>query len=83
MDAVLLDTCVLLKSYPCDTLLSIAEEGAFRPQWSDHILGELRRNLMKAGAKQEAVEHRLGQLATYFPDARVTGYEDLIGSMTN
>jgi hypothetical protein len=25
MDAVLLDTCVLLKSYLCDTLLSIAE----------------------------------------------------------
>lgn len=83
MDAVLLVTCVLLKSYLCDTLLSIAEEGTFRPQWSDHILGELRRNLTKAGAKQEAVEHRLGQMATYFPDARVTGYEDLIGSMTN
>jgi hypothetical protein len=49
MDAALLDTCVLLKSYLCDTLLSIAEEGTFRPQWSDHILAELRRNLMKAG----------------------------------
>jgi hypothetical protein len=22
-------------------------------------------------------------MATYFPDARVTGYEELIGSMTN
>ncbi len=83
MDAALLDTCVLLKSYLCDTLLSIAEEGAFRPQWSDHILAELRRNPMKAGAKQEAVEHRLGQMTAYFPDARVTGYEDLISSMTN
>ena len=31
MDAVLLDTCVLLKSYLCDTLLSIAEEGVYRP----------------------------------------------------
>jgi hypothetical protein len=29
MDAVLLDTCVLLKSYLCDTLLSIAEVGTF------------------------------------------------------
>jgi len=38
MDAVLLGTCVLLKSYLCDTLL---------------------------------------------PDARVTSYEELIGSMTN
>jgi predicted nucleic acid-binding protein len=83
MDGVLLDTCVLLKSYLCDTLLSIAEEGTFRPLWSDHVLAELRRNLIKAGAKQEAVEHRLEQMATYFPDARVTGYEELIGSMTN
>jgi predicted nucleic acid-binding protein len=83
MDAVLLDTCVLLKSYLCDTLLSIAEGGTFRPLWSDHVLEELRRNLIKARAKPEAVEHRLEQMAAYFPDARVTGYEQLIGSMTN
>jgi len=83
MDGVLLDTHVLLKSYLCDTLLSIAEEGTFRPLWSDHVLAELRRNLIKAGAKQEAVEHRLGQMAAYFSDARVTGYEELISSMTN
>jgi predicted nucleic acid-binding protein len=83
VDAVLLDTCVLLKSYLCDTLLSIAEEGVYRPLWSEHVLVELRRNLVKAGAKQEAVEHRLTQMAAYFPDARVTSYEELIGSMTN
>ena len=83
MDAVLLDTCVLLKSYLCDTLLSIAEEGVYRPLWSDHVLAELQRNLVKAGAKQEAVEHRLTQMTAYFPDARVTSYEDLISSMTN
>jgi predicted nucleic acid-binding protein len=83
MDAVLLDTCVLLKSYLCDTLLSIAEEGAFRPLWSEHILAELRRNLLKAGAKQEAVEHRLAEMAAYFPDALVAGHEGLIDSMTN
>jgi hypothetical protein len=74
MDAVLLDTCVLIKSYLCDTLLSIAEEGVYRPLWSEHVLAELRRNLVKAGAKQEAVEHRLAQMAAYFPDARVTSY---------
>lgn len=83
MDAVLLDTCVLFKSYLCDTLLSIVEEGAYRPLWSKHILAELRRNLVKAGAKQEAVEHRLAEMTAYFPDALVTGYEGLIDSMTN
>lgn len=83
MDAVLLDTCVLLKSYLHDTLLSIAEEGAFRPLWSDHILVELRRNLLKVGAKPDAVERRIEMMTMYFPDARVDGYEGLIGSMPN
>ena len=72
-----------IKSYLCDTLLSIAEEGVYRPLWSEHVLAELGRNLVKAGAKQEAVEHRLTQMAAYFPDARVTSYEELINSMTN
>jgi hypothetical protein len=31
VEAVFLDTCVLLKSYLCDTLLSIAEASAYRP----------------------------------------------------
>jgi hypothetical protein len=70
VDAVLPGTCVLLKPYLCDTLLSIAEAGTFRPLWSDHVLAELGRNLVKAGAKQEAVEHRLGQMAASFSDTR-------------
>jgi hypothetical protein len=67
MDAVLLDTCVLLKSYLHDTLLSIAEEGMFRPLWSDHILAEMRRNLFKMGAKPDAAERRIEMMAVYFP----------------
>ena len=77
IDAVLPDTCVLLKSYLRDTLLSIAEVGTFRPLWSDHVLQEIRRNLLKAGAKPEAAGHRLRQMATYFPDAQGAGYEQL------
>jgi hypothetical protein len=65
---------------PC---LSIAEEGVFRPLCSEHVLAELRRNLLKAGAKQEAVDHRLAEMAAYFPDALVMGYEGLIDTMTN
>jgi hypothetical protein len=30
-----------------------------------------------------AVEHCLAQMAAYFPDARVTSYEELIGHMTS
>jgi hypothetical protein len=46
----------------------------------DQLLGrildldaELCRNLVKADGKQEAVEHRLAEMAVHFPDALVTG----------
>ena len=83
MEAVFLDTCVLLKSYLCDTLLSLAEEGTYRPLWSTGVLEELRRNLLRLGIKSEAVDHRIGQMTAFFPDAQVTGYEGLIPEMTN
>jgi hypothetical protein len=70
VEAVFLDTCVLLKPYLCDTLLSIAEVGVYRPLWSDGVLEELRRNLVKAGAGPEAIEHRLDQMAAYSPERR-------------
>jgi len=40
---VFLDTCVLLKPYLCDALLSIAEAGVYRPLWSPMMMGELER----------------------------------------
>jgi predicted nucleic acid-binding protein len=83
VEAVFLDTCVLLKSYLCDTLLSLAEDGTFRPLWSPDVLEELRRNLVKLGIKPEAAEHRLDQMTAFFPDAQVTDYEDLVPAMTN
>ena len=39
-----LDTCVLLKPYLCDTLLSLAETDAYRPLWSADVIMELRTN---------------------------------------
>lgn len=83
MYPVFLDTCVLLKPYLCDTLLSIAECGIYRPLWSAGVLSELDRNLRKRGATDAQIEHRLNQMAVHFPDAEVTGYEHLIASMTN
>ncbi|MBB5954445.1 hypothetical protein FHS29_001015 [Saccharothrix tamanrassetensis] len=83
MYSVFLDTCVLLKPYLCDTVLSIAECGIYRPLWSAGVLEELDRNLRKRGATEEQVRHRLDQMTRHFPDARVDGYEDLIRSMTN
>jgi hypothetical protein len=36
-----LDTCLLLKPYLCDTLLSIAEAAVYRPLWSADVIAEL------------------------------------------
>jgi predicted nucleic acid-binding protein len=80
---VFLDTCVLLKPYLCDTLLSVAECRVYRPLWSEGVLIELDRNLRKRGATAEQVAHRIDQMSRHFPDAQVLGYEHLIDSMEN
>ncbi|GLY48400.1 PIN domain-containing protein [Lentzea sp. NBRC 102530] len=80
---VFIDTCVLLKPYLCDTLLTISECGVYRPLWSTDVLAELDRNLRKRGASEHQVAHRLGQMRRHFPDAEVTGYQHLVEAMEN
>jgi predicted nucleic acid-binding protein len=77
-----LDTCSLFGSYLCDTMLRLAEAGAYRPLWSAGVLDELQRNLVKRGIGEEAVTHRIGQMRRSFPDAEVSGYETLVEQMT-
>jgi predicted nucleic acid-binding protein len=80
---VFLDTCVLLKSYLCDALLSIGEAGVYRPLWSATVMEELERNLNRRGLDEKQVRHRIAQMNQAFPDAAVTGYEAMISDMTN
>lgn len=35
-----LDACVLVPITPCDTLLRMADAGAFRPLWSERVMIE-------------------------------------------
>jgi predicted nucleic acid-binding protein len=77
-----LDTCVLFRPLLCDTLLCLAEEGMFAPLWSADILDELRRNLLRYGIAEQAVEHRIEQMSIHFPAAIVTGYEPLVAGMS-
>jgi PIN domain len=44
---VVLDACVLIPATLRDTLLRAAEKGMYRLHWSDEILDEVRRNLVK------------------------------------
>ncbi|WP_209623381.1 PIN domain-containing protein [Saccharothrix coeruleofusca] len=83
MFPVFFDACVLFKPYLCDTVLSIAECGIYRPLWSGDVLTELERNLRKRGVSEEQVARRLDRMSHHFPDAEVLGYEGLVDAMSN
>jgi len=77
------DTNVLYGALLCDYVLELADRRLFRPLWSDDVLFELSKNLVKNGEKPELVTKRVSTMEKYFADARVEGYGDLIPSMTN
>jgi hypothetical protein len=82
---VTLDACVLLPMPVCDTLLRLAEEPAFYvPRWSQEILDEVHRNLIKRWKHTVAqADYRIAKMREVFEDAEVTGYESLVPVMTN
>lgn len=81
---VIVDACVLVQSAVRDTLLRLSERRLFLVRWSDDIIDEASRALLKADMPQEKLEHLLTELKTYFPDAWVeSGYKELIPSMKN
>ncbi|MEO7141906.1 MAG: PIN domain-containing protein [Bryobacteraceae bacterium] len=80
-----LDACVLWPASLRDTLLRLAETPRqYIPRWSDEIWREVTRNL-EVGRKlsPEKTAHLREQVQEHFPDASVTGYQNLIGLMTN
>ncbi len=81
--AVVLDTCVLFGGHLRDTLLRMAEQGLFRPLWSEHILSELESNLVKRGVQPAHAGRIVTLMRTHFEDALVEGYEPLIELMEN
>lgn len=79
---VFLDTNVLYPVSLADTLLRLAEVDVIRPHWSADVMEELVRNLAHRISEDKASK-RGKAMATAFPEAMVTGYENLIGGMTN
>ena len=76
---ILLDTCVLDPATLCDTLLRIAENGAFEPRWSAHVLVELTRNLVTIeSVGREGAQARITAMTHAFPNATVTAYAQLL-----
>jgi predicted nucleic acid-binding protein len=81
---VVLDACVLIPATLRDTLLRAVEKGMYRLHWSDEILDEVRRNLVKREmTSPEDAQDLIDQMDKFFPEANVRGFEVLIPSMTN
>src|SRR4051812_12300579 len=79
----LLDACVLAPMPVADTLLRLAEESFFTPKWSATILTEIHRTLIKFGYSAIQADRRIEIMRSAFPEALVTGYEDIIDAMKN
>lgn len=81
---VVLDANVLIPVTLCDTLLGAADEGLIQACWTEDILEEARRNLVKQiGLSEEKAARRIAAMKSAFPESMVMGHERLIPSMTN
>ncbi len=81
---VVLDACVLFNAPVRDTLLRAAEYGLYRVHWSQKILDETTKNLIKSGRMdQKQAEHFVSEIAKAFPEAMIVVLEEQIASMRN
>lgn len=81
---VVLDACVLFNAPVRDTLLRAAEYGLFRVHWSQQILDETTKNLIKTGRMdQPKAEHFTSELSKAFPEAMIIVPAEQIQAMRN
>lgn len=81
---ILPDANVLVPLSVRDTILRAAEAGLCQVRWTDAILAEVERTLVRRQLTTAAQAARLLEvMRTAFPDALITGYEQSIERMTN
>ncbi len=79
---VILDANVLYPFRVRDVLLRFYEEGLFRARWTDQIIDEWTRNLIRNRPDHQAsVLAQVEQMKAHFNEAWVMGYEPLIQSL--
>jgi predicted nucleic acid-binding protein len=80
-----LDACVLIPMPLADTLLRLAAAPRlYLPKWTDQIMAEVSRNLIENfGLSEDQAAYRESEIRKHFPEAWVSGYEQLIPVMTN
>ncbi len=80
---VVLDACVLYPAPVRDILLSLANEGLFKPMWSNEIQNEWTRNLLsnRPDLSKEVLQTTVFAMNKAFPDSNVVNFEELINSV--
>ncbi len=81
---VVLDANILFSIPLCDSFMRCAEAQLYDAYWSDMILDEMERNLVKQGrATPESAQRRRVMMQRSLPQAAVQGYESRIAAMAN
>lgn len=86
---VLLDANVLAPLLTRDMLLSLAGADFFRPRWTERIMGETERAIIKMcrdygkADPENAARQACGSMNDAFEDAIVTGYEAIESGLTD
>lgn len=83
---VVLDANVLYGVLTTDILLTTAGRRLYRAHWTDEIIDEARRNIMRKrpDVNGQSIERRFAAMNKAMPEARVDAPPDeLIGVMTN
>ena len=86
MPVVVVDTCVLFPPSLRDLLLTLAALGAYSVRWSEEILAELHRTVTERYPDIDPKQFdnaTIGAMRNAFPDAVVTGWEELVDQMDN
>ena len=75
-----MDACTLAPANLCEILLRLGETPRlYSPQWSEHILTEVRRtHIEKLNWPEKLADFWQQEVRQSFPEALVTGYEPLI-----
>lgn len=79
---VILDANVLFPFRMRDVLLRFYQAGLFRGRWSQTILDEWTKNLLQLRPElADSIQAQLVKIQEHFPEALVTGYEQLIKAL--